>query len=339
MAGLSQEALAKKAGDITKQAISKYERGKDTPSSGVLLRLARALEVRPDWLLRPETVDIGQIAFRRRRSMRQRELDRIAYRVRDEVERYLMLERIVLGPHANECHIPKSVEKARSVDQAEEAAEKLRAVWGLGVYPIANLTAILEEQGVRVIGIDGSKDFDGLSAWADGKIPIIVVGADWPGDRQRFTLAHELGHLLIERADESREDEKWAQRFAGAFLIPRQAAYDVLGEHRRNLTFEELYSLKHAFGVSMACWVYRATDLGIISQWYARSLWREFGKRKWRRKEPGKQVASEKPTRLQRLLHRALADGVISESRAAELAGISLREFHQQWQARSCVPA
>jgi len=57
------------------------------------------------------------------------------------------------------------------------------------------------------------------------KVPVLVKNAAMSGDRQRFNLAHELGHLVI-RQKQTKEDEEIAHRFAAAFLVPDEAAVD-----------------------------------------------------------------------------------------------------------------
>lgn len=111
---------------------------------------------------------------------------------------------------------------------------------------------------------EGEK-FDGLQA-SIAEQPVIVVAEQWPGDRQRFTLAHELGHLLLGgRLSAELNEEQACNRFAGAFLLPASTLRNQLGAKRHMLEIQELYLLKHEFGLSMAACLYRAKDLGIIT--------------------------------------------------------------------------
>ncbi len=83
--------------------------------------------------------------------------------------------------------------------EIEAVAERLREAWDLGSNPIPDLIDVLETNGIRVFMIeaDAENKFDGLAACVND-MPIVVVGRHWPGDRQRFTLAHELGHLMLQ---------------------------------------------------------------------------------------------------------------------------------------------
>ena len=80
----------------------------------------------------------------------------------------------------------------------------------------------------------------------------------------------------------------------------------------------------------MQAWVYRACDLDIISEHTARQLWIRFRSEGWHEEEPGDQILPEAPGRMKRLVLRALAEDVISESRAAELLGQPLARFWQK---------
>jgi Zn-dependent peptidase ImmA (M78 family) len=216
-----------------------------------------------------------------------------------------------------------------TLEDVERVALDLREAWDLGLDPIDNLIEVLERQGIKVGVIEGADDFDALTLWANDTIPVMVVKEGIPGDRQRLNLAHELGHIILEPADEL-DEEKAAFRFAGAFLVPRPMARYELGEHRRELDVHELHLLKHKYGVSMQAWVYRAQDLGIISEYAARQLWIRFRGEGWREEEPGDQIPPETPERMKRLILRALAEDVISEARAAEILDKPLPQFWQE---------
>jgi len=157
----------------------------------------------------------------------------------------------------------------------------------------------------------------------------MVVKSDLTGDRQRLSLVHELGHLLL-ASDAALDEEKAAFRFAGAFLVPRPMAIYELGKRRRELDLVELHMLKHRYGVSMQAWVYRARDLGIISQATAADLRKRFRAQGRRKAEPGDPIPQEAPERLERLVLRALAENVITESRASELLDKPLAEFWKE---------
>lgn len=321
-AGLSQRALAAKA-DVSAMAISKYERDLDAPSSGALLRLARALGVTTEYLLRPITVSLSAPAYRRRVSLPRKQEQAIMARIQDWLERYLIVESFFGGPPPFD--LPAT---AVCPFDVEDVAVSLRQEWNLGLAPIENMTEVLEDKGVKVGLVEGGADFDGVRLWANSRIPIIAIKRGLPGDRQRFNLAHELGHLVLERIH-GRGTEDAALRFAGALLAPASAVRFELGERRQTLDLYELHLLKHKYGLSVQAWIYRAKDLGIVSESAARRLG-DFRQRGWSRQEPGDQIPPEEPERMKRLVLRALAEDLISSSRAAELLGMPLSTFWQQ---------
>ena len=326
-AGLSQRKLAQAAG-VSAMAISKYERGLDVPSSAVLLRLARALGVKTEYFLRPVTVSVTALSYRRRASLPRKQEYAIIGRVQDWLERYLEVESL-FGEPLRFTLPPDFDRRVATLDDVEKVALALRRQWNLGLGPIESLVEVLEEQGIKVGLVEGPDDFDALTLQANGDIPVIVVKRGVPGDRQRFNLAHELGHLVLEPVGDV-DAEKAAYRFAGAFLVPAPTARQELGQRRQTLDLYELHLLKHKYGLSMQAWVYRAKDLGILSQAAAERLFRWFRREGWHRDEPGDPIPPEEPGRMKRLVLRALAEDLISESRAAELLGTPLAQFWQE---------
>lgn len=315
MAGMSQQALGESAG-VTRMAISKYERDQITPDSAVLIKLAQALNVKVEYLLRPIEVVLAKPAFRKRVTLRVKEQEAILERTRDWIERYLDIEG--LFGEQPEFLWPEIDLHIETLNDTEHVALDLRRAWDLGLDPIDNLMETLEARDIKVHLIEGVDHFDALTIWINQHLPVIVVKGDIPGDRQRFNLAHELGHILLDLGDDV-DDEKAANRFAGAFLAPEPVVYEELGEHRQSLSVRELHLLKHKYGLSMQAWIYRAKDLGIISESKSRQLNIRFRQQGWHQDEPGDAYPPESPKRMQQLVLRAMAEGVISATRAEEL--------------------
>ena len=134
-----------------------------------------------------------------------------------------------------------------------------------------------------------------------------------------------LGGRLAEELDE----ERACNRFAGAFLFPRPAVFFTLGTHRTSIEMKELSLLKSEFGLSMAGILYRALDLGIISEAYRTRYARLFSMKGWRRVEPGPAYPSEEAQLFQHWVLRALAEDCIGESKAAELLSMSLLQLKE----------
>lgn len=320
--GLSMRELAGKVG-VSPTAISKYEHGESVPRPSVLLRLARELGVQTGCFFRKIEVELRAPAYRKHGRFPAKVQKTIEAVVANALENYLTVES--LFPEGRQIRFDTRLDPIASIEDAEEAAESLRTAWDIGSDPIDDLTARLEDHGVTVIMILLQGGFDGFSCWANETIPVVVCPTGISGDRQRFSLAHELGHLILDVA-EGVDAEKVAHRFAGAFLVPRSAVFRELGQKRSNLDVDELMILRQEYGISMQAWVRRAYDLGIISQYTYRRTCQEFSRMRWRREEPGDQLPEESPRRFLLLVRQALAEGLISQATAAELSGKQLHK-------------
>ena len=330
-AGLSLRALADRAG-VTAMAISKYEGGKSTPSSRVLLDLSKALGVRTEYFFRPVKIELQEMKHRKHSRLPKKALDQIEGDVKEQLERFMELEQLLPNGPVQAFKLPENLPAPiTTLDEVEVVARDLRTSWGLGIDPIPVLTDMLEERGVKVFQSQAINDrFDGMAATVDG-IPVIVVGRGWPGDRQRFTLAHELGHLVLQgRLAPDVEEEAAANRFAGAFLAPAEEVRKELGEKRVWLEPRELEVLKKTYGLSMQGWMHRAKDLGILPDTHYVEMRKFFSSRGWNKTEPGDQYPPERPQLFDQLVYRALGQDLISESKAAELLRMPLTEFQKK---------
>ena len=305
---------------VSAMAISKYERNQDVPSSGVLLRLSQALKVKVDFFFRPSTVSVQLQAYRKHAVLGVKEQEAIQMRIQDWVERYLEVESL-FPEEQHAANLP--LRKATSLDEIETVALELRDHWSLGYDPIENLVQLLEDRGIKVGIISGFEHFDACTFKVEGDL-VIVTKEELPGDRQRFNLGHELGHLILDVQGELKPEQA-ANRFVGAFLVPEATARFELGANRTDLNINELHMLKHKYGLSMQAWIYRAKDLSIISENTATRLFQQFRVNDWHRQEPGKPYLPETPMRMERLIYRALAEDLISRSRAQELLGKPLQ--------------
>jgi len=338
-AGLSLRGLAELA-DISAMAISKYENNKSTPSSGVLLALAEALGVRVEYFFRTAKIELKEVEYRKHARLGKKVLNQIEGDVIEQIERYLELEEYLPVSPIEHFKLPDELpHQVESYDDIERLASIVRDSWGLGSNPIPDLIDTLEEKGIKVFqsqALHGEK-FDGLAAHVNGT-PVIVVGRDWPGDRQRFTLAHELGHLMLkDRLCNGLDEEAAANRFAGAFLVPFSEVIKELGHNRNWLEPAELCVLKHAYGLSMQGWLYRAKDVGVLNKSAYQKLWGLFNARNWRKVEPGEPYKAESPKLFLQLVFHACAEELISESKAAELLRMSIAKLRKIRNAGSCV--
>lgn len=171
--------------------------------------------------------------------------------------------------------------------------------------PIPNVIRALERAGVVVVRLPGAViDRDGFSAWPSfgmGGRPLVALSGDRSGDRDRLTVAHELGHLILHSLRPSTppdQAEKEAFRFASAFLLPYRAAREAM---RAPITLRVLMSVKATYGTSIAMGAKRAADLGLVTRDQFVSFQKQISARRWRTHEPV-DVPREMPVLIGRIV-------------------------------------
>ena len=303
---------------LTKAGLSKYEMNRSTPGATTLLRLAHVFGVRSAYFTEEPSVSVAWVAFRKQTRLPKGRQEQIKAYASNVVESQCWLRGIF---YPDESPRLPTVVHVRTPDDAERGAEQLRLEWALGDLPVESVARTLEDRGCVIVPWDADEGkFDGLSGWANGSLPVLVFNQAVSLDRQRFNLAHELGHMVMECANlPDKDQEGLAHRFASAFLLPRDVARRELGTKRRHIDLHELGLLKRRYGLSMQSCARRALDADIIDAGYFRRLCIEFSARGWRKREPVEFKGDEEPTRLKQMTLRALAEGLITRDRASQL--------------------
>lgn len=330
MAGMSQDelvrALHERQVQLTKAALSKYECGKSSPKASLLMHLGHVLDVPPSYFLEEPAVMVKWLAYRRHSRLGLREREHIHELARAQVEAYVRLRTMLV------CDAPRSFPERMDVstpEEAERVAAEVRRMWGLVDCSIESMTELIEDHDGIVVALQAENEqFHGLSGVANSAHAVIIVDAGAPDDRKRFTIAHELGHLIMntEAVGDERKEEQLAQRFAAAFLLPAPLVQRELGARRAHVSLEELALLKQKHGVSMQGWVLRARDLGIIDEGHFATLIRRVRGRNEQVEFHGHEV----PMRMRQMALRAMAEGLISRAQAAawcpDIAAADARE-------------
>lgn len=314
---------------LSHAAIKKYEDNEVTPSSDILIKLGKALHVKVEYFFRPEKFTLQNIHYRKHNDIPDRHLEEITAKILDQVERRVELENLFPTPPVKLFTLKNLPKKIKNLDDIETLADQIRKQWNLGTTALPDLIDIYEKHGIKIFEINHEQypKIDGMFAEVN-EMPIIVVGNHRPGDRQRFTLAHELGHLILDKRLTPKLDlEDCCNRFAGAFLLPRQSLINILGEHRNSIEPRELSLIKQEFGISMTSILHRAEDIGIISNRLYLQIRSEFNKRGWSKQEPGEKYPKEKTHIFEQMIFHALAEQYIGESKAAELMNMSVESF------------
>jgi Zn-dependent peptidase ImmA (M78 family)/DNA-binding XRE family transcriptional regulator len=336
-AGLSLRDLAERIDNrVSAQQIGKYERDEDVPGSAVLIALSHALGVSLDYLVGDQEMVLEGVEFRKKQITSKKEQAQIQAKALHLIERYLMVEEILGLPSAEWDKPREAPFPVRQIGDADRAAQYLREHWNLGIDPIPNLVELLEERGIKVLVVDSEENIDGLAAQVRRSrgepVPVIVIRRGVHGERQRFNLAHELGHMVMDVQGDDKFREKAAHRFAGAFLMPAEALWSSVGRHRSSIGWSELFALKKLLGASVQAIAYRCGDLGIFPPSVSQKLFREFSRLGYRSApnyEPN-HLPEERAGRFDRLCYRALAEGAISEPKTAELLNITVRELNRR---------
>ena len=296
----------------------------------------------------------GRIQFRAGERLSAKTAAALKYRIADHLERYLALESLLGARETFEN--PVAGLPVRTADDVERAAGRVRERWGLGSGPIVNLLGLLEDRGIKVYEARGLEGFEGLSG-RFGDLPFVAVSLEFPADRVRFTAAHELGHLMCDLpgtgdgapaansaqgrdrdpastgrgARESDEGpESSCHAFGAALLLPRAALERALTPSRRKVTLGELAEIKETFGISLQAIMYRARALDLVSDRQLRSFRETIKAKGWAVEEPVAYAGKERAARFRRLLHYAVAAGILDVARAAERAGLPAAELEKE---------
>lgn len=169
-------------------------------------------------------------------------------------------------------------------DSPADIADTLRRHWQVPSGPIKNLTRLVERAGVIVGYSDfGGANVSGVTFAAPGRPPLVLLNPSHPADRVRFTLAHELGHLVMHRFPTPNMEEE-ANLFASAFLLPRKELNETL--RGRKVTLSLLAALKPEWKISMQGILYAIQRESIITPNQSRYLWQQIAAHGWRTREP-----------------------------------------------------
>lgn len=168
----------------------------------------------------------------------------------------------------------------------QECAKQLRKLWKLEKSAINNLTEVLEDHGILLLNMNfDTERVDGRCVMVLDTLPLIVTNRNLLGDRQRFTLAYELGHLVMHLYTSPAYDRDLsheANLFAAELLMPERDIKNDL----QDLSLPKLAELKKKWKVSMQSLVYRASDLELLNDNQKRYILQQFNNQNIRRREP-----------------------------------------------------
>ena len=305
--GLTLTELAKRT-EISKQSISLYENDNNTPDYMKVRLLASELNFPYDYFFQKDSYAAKTETTYFRSLASATKKDRTAQSIKLEyvAKMYEILLEFISFPEMNlpsvdfvGCDDVFECEHEDAIQEIEDIAAQVRKYWDIDTGPIKDLQYLLEKNGIIVTGFDTNEDkidaFSQRTIVAGNDIYFIAVAlGNRPEGRIRFDMAHELGHILLHpwsedleaiTKDEFKARERQANMFASAFLLPRDSFGKDIASYPTDLKYYQF--LKNKWKVSIQAMIYRAHQLGIMSDNQYQYLMRQVSKNGWRIKEPG----------------------------------------------------
>ena len=318
--GFTQTELIGTLGDAMSQAkLSKIENGLVSPSGEDVAALASALGFRPEFFFHPHTRRSEPATYhRKRKKLAKKDWSKI-YATAEiyRISTALFLKSIELAPPAPP---PPASDPDQHDGRIEEIALAVRQLWALPRGPVEDVTSLLERAGVVVISYDFGNDLcDGFTQHATGDMPpVVFVNTRQPKDRLRYSLAHELGHVVMHRLPNP-DMEHQENRFASEFLMPTSE----VTKDFYNMSIDKFMSLKMHWRVSMQSLIMKAHQVGRMSDSAYRYYMINMSKRGWRTREPVELTnVKESPRLLLQLVNGHMNQLAYSLDDMSQLIGI-----------------
>lgn len=331
MLGLNQTELAKAAG-ISQGTLSKMEQGLKEVSVSQLETLVQALKCPASFFFQPEREYGPPLSMHdgmyRKGAVSIKAIDKIIA----ELNTRIAHARTLLKSSELEPELPLPFYEPEDYrSDFEKIAQNVRRAWLMPRGPVKNLTDYMERAGILIIKCDMSgARIDGVSYQVSGLPPIVFLNDDIPADRERFTLAHELGHLVMHKYP-TENMEKEANSFAAAFLMPEIDIAPVL----KGITLEKAAALKPYWKVSIGSLLYKAKTLKAVDDGQMQYLWRMRSALGWNTKEPESlDFPNETPTLLNAMLLNMQNDLNYSLEELASAMHLHLDEICQMYEIK-----
>jgi len=316
---MSQKELSELL-EVTQGYLSKVENGLLLITERLLTDLMFTLRYPEKFFLDPSPIYPPSMAFYRKyKSLAKRSQDKVC--AVTNITR-LNIEKMVVSVDLDHKTVPHC--DLDEYETPEQAAMAVREFWSLPRGPIQNLTGVLEDAAIAVKMHDvDTRAFSGINLPVAKIHYVILVNSGMPWDRIRWTLAHELGHIVMHSLPTPNMEEE-ADRFAAEFLMPSQMIRTELSE----VSLESLASLKPRWKVAISALLKKALSLNRITERKYRYLWMQMGRLGWRLREPPELTPpAENPCFIRRLIDCHLQVLRYSLGELSELVGMYREEF------------
>lgn len=300
--GLTQTKLADLL-DVSQAQISKVEQGLKSIDEDLLKSLSEVLKFPVQFFQQDHRVYVPGIGFdRNRKSLGVKKRKMIDAKI--NIQR-MHIQNLLSAVDLISENIPRldNLDETIYAHESEYVANSVRQYYKLPRGPIENLTKTLEDSGIFIIHTDfGTRKQDGITFQAPEIPPIIFLNKNLPPDRLRFTIAHELGHIVMHEMPTEKSEEE-ADRFASEFLLPsEQIREDLLDCKIHHMHLDKLKDLKFKWGVSFQTLIKKAFDLKLINQKQRQYFYVQMSRNGYSRNhEPECGLEQEKPTLLKNL--------------------------------------
>ena len=296
--GLSQRELAVLL-SVSPGWLSKVEAGLKEIPQGQLSRMAEILDYPVSFFQNGQRIygaGINELFHRRRYKVSAKVADKNQARI--EVRR-LNLASLLVGVDIGDIEIP-TYDLFQFDGNVQDIARALRGSWRLPRGPMMNVVRVIEEaRGIIIPMSFESNLIDAVSYWPPRMPPMFFIDLSYPMDRVRFSLSHELGHIVMHQDNPNPYMEVQANDFAAEFLMPEDDIRPYLGD----LSLAKLATLKTYWKASMAALLKRAKDINAITPRHAKTLWIEMGKAGYRAREPVElDIPVERPRLLEEII-------------------------------------
>jgi Zn-dependent peptidase ImmA (M78 family)/transcriptional regulator with XRE-family HTH domain len=326
--GLTQEEVARASG-VTQALISRIENALDAPSEEVIAALCKALHFPREFFFQDNrALGLPQYHYRKRAKLGARTLQKIEA---DTNIRRMHVERLARSFEIGHRVGVPVIDLELTQLTPQQAAQQLRGHWTIPRGPIEDLTEIVESAGIVIIPLDfGTHLLDALSFRIPGMPPLVFMNSNLPGDRYRFTLAHELAHLILHNApmsDDKMEEE--ADTFAAEFLTPAIEIRPYLSVP----SLGKLGRVKGLWKVSIKSLIVNAYRLKFITPSQYRGLNVNYSKAGYSRGEPFP-IDVEKPKLIMSMLDHHINNLTYTTGELSRLLLLETDEFRELYLAK-----
>jgi Zn-dependent peptidase ImmA (M78 family) len=323
--GLNQKELSSKVG-ITQGALSKIELGLLPASKEMIESFSKELGFPASFFVQDGNLYEPTLYYRRK----YRTSKKILSRAKAEMNLIrISVQQLLKTVELDSPQIPYF--DVETDGAPETIAKKLRDYWQVPKGPIGNLISLIESKGIVIIYTNfDSDDVSGSGMFTIDRVPIIYINANMPMCRKRFTICHELFHILAHvnsSVDESRDIEKEANRFASEFLMPSDTIYSHL---TGRITVSKLADLKKYWKTSMSSILVKANSLHLITERHYRTLWTQMAP--FKKNEPKElEPPTENPKIIPKVIDLIKKELDFSDDELAHLLNMNIDSINKRF--------